>query len=55
VFAVGANGKMLPYQSSCSTEQQGSGTELSKIGKITGAVMMPIVGADETGLLQKQT
>jgi len=43
----GCKWQMLPYQKQLQYKQQEAEQNLARIGKITGAVMMPIVGADE--------
>ena len=43
----GCKWQMLPYEKQLQYKQQEAEQNLARIGKITGAVMMPIVGADE--------
>ena len=43
----GCKWQMLPYEKQLQYKQQEAEQNLARIGKITGAVMMPIIGADE--------
>ena len=43
----GCKWQMLPYQKQLQFKQQEAEQNLVRIGKVTGAVMLPIIGADE--------
>ena len=43
----GCKWQMLPYHKQLQFKQQEAEQNLARIGKVTGAVMLPIVGADE--------
>ena len=43
----GCKWQMLPYEKQLQYKQQEAEQNLARIGKITGVVMMPIIGADE--------
>ncbi len=43
----GCKWQMLPYSKQLQYKQQEAEQNLARIGKVTGAVMLPIVGADE--------
>ena len=46
-FCGGCKWQMLPYHKQLQFKQQEAEQNLVRIGKVTGAVMLPIVGADE--------
>ena len=43
----GCKWQMLPYNKQLQYKQQEAAQNLARIGKVTGVVMMPIIGADE--------